>query len=191
MIAVAGAAIVCATLPRSSAGLSRSFPSGVVTNTIRAGQQLPDVGPHFMQLVDRAQRLVGDGAGRPRAERACGAENDVESVVGTSGMGTPMRNAGASCAVRKIAAAPDHGTKGGARRVGLPITSSYRRYWYNQLDVSSFAARRMAPCVGNAPRRRSLASRRAGRKHGQLKERHDEESQRHQDARQPQGRVRG
>ena len=48
MIAVAGAAIVCATLPASSAGRSRSLASGLLTNAIRAGQQLDDVGPHFI-----------------------------------------------------------------------------------------------------------------------------------------------
>ena len=48
MIAVTGAAIVWATLPASSAGFSRSLASRLLTNTIRAGQQLPDVGPHFI-----------------------------------------------------------------------------------------------------------------------------------------------
>ena len=47
MIAVTGAAIVCSTLPGVSAGRSRSFASGVLTKTIRAGQLLRRVGPHF------------------------------------------------------------------------------------------------------------------------------------------------
>jgi rubrerythrin len=44
MIAVAGAAIVLATLPAASAGRSLSFASGLRTNRIRAGQLLAVVG---------------------------------------------------------------------------------------------------------------------------------------------------
>jgi hypothetical protein len=81
MIAVAGAAIVCATLPRSSAGSRRFFPSGVVTNTNRAGRRCSTWGP-FHQLVDRVQRLAGDGASAQARRVRAVRKNNVESVVG-------------------------------------------------------------------------------------------------------------
>ena len=45
MMAHTGAAMVFSTLPGASAGLSRSFASGDLTNTMRIGHVLAEVGP--------------------------------------------------------------------------------------------------------------------------------------------------
>jgi hypothetical protein len=45
MMQQTGAAIVLSRLPEESAGFSLSLPSGVVTKTNRAGEQLAEVGP--------------------------------------------------------------------------------------------------------------------------------------------------
>ncbi len=45
-------AMVLSTLPASSAGFSFSFAAFDLTNTIRIGHMLADVGPHLRQVVD-------------------------------------------------------------------------------------------------------------------------------------------
>src|SRR5712672_2425125 len=53
MIAVTGAAFVFSTLPSAIQGSSFAFASEDLTNTIRAGDELALVGPHFMRLYTR------------------------------------------------------------------------------------------------------------------------------------------
>ena len=49
MMAVTGAVFVFSTLPGFMQASSFSLASGDLTNTMRAGEQLAEVGPHFIK----------------------------------------------------------------------------------------------------------------------------------------------
>jgi hypothetical protein len=59
MIAVTGAARVFSTLPGETQPSSFSLAAAERTKTIRAGDELAEVGPHFHEVVKLAQLRVG------------------------------------------------------------------------------------------------------------------------------------
>ncbi len=62
-MAVTGAAMVLSTLPAISAGLSLALASGDLTNTIRIGQVLAEVGPSFARSYTCRRRSSSTGLG--------------------------------------------------------------------------------------------------------------------------------
>jgi hypothetical protein len=60
---------------------SVAFPSGLRTQTNRAGLLFADVGPHFHEVVDFAYQIVLDRTICPSVGRASGAKDLIKLIV--------------------------------------------------------------------------------------------------------------